>query len=90
MVLVASWMQRLDLPEEPMPTQTLVEIVGFDRVLIEHHSGINQYSDCCIGVKVKKGQIIVNGGHLRLMQMTADQVIISGCIQSIQLERTGK
>ena len=80
-------MSRLDLPDEPMPTQTLVEILGFDRVLIEQHCGINQYSDGCIGVKVKKGQILVHGCSLRLMLMTKDQVIISGNIQSVQLER---
>lgn len=84
------WMDRLDLPDEPMPAQTLAEIVGNSRVLIEHHNGVTQYGSSMICVKVKFGNICVLGQNLRLVQMTTQQLIISGCIDCVKLERVGK
>ena len=79
------WMDRLDLPEETLPSQTVVEIVDRSRVLIEHHLGIVQYCAELICVKVKFGCIQVGGHCLQLAQMTNRQLVISGDISSIEL-----
>lgn len=84
------WMDRLDLPDEPMPVQTLVEIAGNRRVLIEHHGGVTQYGSTMICVKVKFGTVSVFGQDLKLVRMTGEQLIISGCIDCVKLERVGK
>ena len=78
---------RLDLAEEPEVGETLVEVLGHRRVLIENHCGITQYGGCRICVKVKYGSIYIAGKGLKLSLMTKDQLIISGCIESLNLER---
>lgn len=79
--------ERLDLPDEHMPGQVLVEIAGTNRVLIEHHHGVQEYSDEKICVSVKYGHIQVLGENLRLCAMTKAQLVISGKIESIALKR---
>lgn len=84
------WMDRLDLPEETTPRETVVEIAGHRRVLIEHHCGVTQYGGCEICVKVRFGTVHISGQQLVLKRMTRDLLIISGCIDCVRLERTGK
>lgn len=85
------WMERLtegfDLPSEPMPGQPLVEVSGDCRVLIENHRGVTQYGRERICVKVKYGQVAVQGCGLELARMTKEQLIICGRIDSVTLLR---
>lgn len=78
---------RLDLPGESLPGQVLVEISGDNRVLIEHHCGVREYSRERIGVKVKYGMLQVCGNCLELRCMTREQLVISGRIDCIVLKR---
>lgn len=79
--------QHLDLPGEPIPGQSLVEIAGDNRVLIENHHGMIQYSGEKIGVKTSFGSILVCGRNMELCTMSRDQLVIKGCIDSICLYR---
>ena len=85
--LMKHLLNAADLPEEPIPGQPIVEIVGQQRVLIENHMGVIAYDDCMVRAKVKNGAICVEGSHLILTRMTRGQLIISGAIESIKLER---
>lgn len=78
---------RLDLPGESLPGQVVVEISGENRVLIEHHCGVREYSRERIGVKVKYGVLQVCGSCLELRCMTREQLVISGKIDCIVLKR---
>ena len=78
---------RLDLPGESLPGQVVVEITGENRVLIEHHCGVREYSRERIGVKVKYGMLQVCGSCLELRCMTREQLVISGKIDCIVLKR---
>ena len=79
--------QAADLTDEPIPGCPLVEILDHRRVLIEHHKGVNEYGQCMIRVKVKFGSICVCGSGLELARMTKSQLVISGNIESVHLNR---
>jgi len=85
------WLQRIaegfDLPMEGIPGQTVVELAGDQRVLVENHMGVSQYSQDSICVNVKYGVLVVYGSDLQLMRMSAEQLIIAGHIDGIQLFR---
>lgn len=87
------FMQRItsaaDLNDEPLPGVPLVEIAGDSRVLIEHHFGVTQYGRCLICVRVKYGLVVVQGTRLELARMTKQQLVITGCIECVKLERRG-
>jgi sporulation protein YqfC len=78
-------MKRLDHLE--LTGNTVVEIAGTGRVLVENHRGVTQYSDEMIGVRVKYGQVCVCGSRLKLAQMTCSRLVICGCIDSVTLEK---
>ena len=76
-----------DLPDEPLPNEPLMEIIGCDRVLIENHKGVLRYSNDCIQICTRFGQILVTGARLELTRMTKGQLIISGHLQEIRIVR---
>jgi sporulation protein YqfC len=78
-------MKRLEHLE--LPGNTVVEIAGTGRVLIENHRGVTQYSEEMIGVRVKYGQVCVCGSGLKLAQMSCSRLVICGCIYSVTLEK---
>lgn len=79
-----------DLPTEPLPGLPLVEIAGTGRVLIENHCGVTGYGCREIRVKVSYGQICICGSKLELTRMTKHQLIITGNIDTVSLQKRGK
>ena len=73
-----------DLLEEPMPGDSLIEIIGTHRVLIENHRGVFAYSDTLVKIKVKKGSVGIQGNSLVLSRMTKGQLVVSGYISTIE------
>lgn len=88
------WVQRLTdgagLAGEPLPGVPVVEIAGENRVLIEGHCGVTQYSREQVCVKVCYGCVCVCGSSLELTRMSKEQLIISGRIDNLKLLRRQK
>lgn len=76
-----------DLFMEPFPAQTVVEIVGQKRVLIENHMGVKAYSREKIAVRVKYGIICICGCELEILRMTKEQLVVQGQISGVSLMR---
>ena len=85
-----SFWERFDLPGESIPGQVLVEIAGDNRVLIENHRGVREYSRERIGVNVQYGLLLVCGSCLELRCMTREFLVICGRIDGITLKRREK
>lgn len=86
-----NWTQRLtegmDLAGESLPGETLAELAGDRRVLIEGHRGVTEYCRDRITVKVPFGWLCITGRGLQLRQMSRQQIVICGRIDGIQLRR---
>ena len=89
-----SWMRRMadhaDLTDEILPGQTVIELIGEGRVLVEGHEGISAYSNDKISVKVRYGIVKITGCNLLLTQMSTSKLIITGGISAVQLVRRGR
>ena len=72
---------------ESVPGQSIVEIAGEQRVLIENHQGVAAYGREQILVNVKFGYICICGCNLEMLHMTKEQLIICGKIESVGLQR---
>ena len=85
------WVQRLtdraDLYGESLPGVPVVELAGDRRILIERHRGVTEYSTERICVRLSYGMICVCGCALELTRMTKEQLVISGRIDGIQIQR---
>ena len=76
-----------DLHDEALPRLPLVEIAGDHRVLIENHLGVIAYGTEQICVKVTYGVLAVCGCNLELARMTKGQLVVSGRIDQVVLNR---
>lgn len=76
-----------DLPGEPLPGQSLLELTGDRQVLIENHQGVKEYSRERVGVKVAFGEILLCGRELELARMRRGQLVVSGIVESIAIVR---
>lgn len=83
----SGWIERLARQDEVLPGQTVVELLGDRRVLIEHHIGVTEYSRERIQIRVKYGLLSVCGEGLELCRMTSNQLVIMGRIDALTLFR---
>ncbi len=84
---VNKFAQMLDMPRELDKKQTKVTIISFDEILIENYKGIMEYEEFCVKINTEIGIININGFNLNLEQMTNEDVLVKGVINSIDLER---
>lgn len=88
------WMDKItrqmELSPEPVPGLPLVEISGQRRVLIENHRGVSGYGRQQITVRVSYGEISVRGCGLELARMSREQLVITGRIDCVSLNRREK
>ncbi len=88
--LLSRLTEDLELPGEILPGQSLVELVGDSRVLVENHQGVTEYSRCRIGATVSFGRVLVCGENLELARMTQRQLVITGRVEAVTLMRRGR
>lgn len=86
------WEERRQIGAESVSDifRTIIEIAGDQRILIENHCGVVTYGKEMIVVKVKYGSVSIAGSGLDIANMTKEQLVIFGTIQSITLHRREK
>ena len=78
--------RMLEVPDEIALNVPKITILKFEQMLIENYKGILEYQDFFIRVKTNIGIINVNGFNLSLEEMTSDDIIINGKIESVDFE----
>lgn len=76
----------LELPKEITTNQPKITIVGFEEMLIENYKGILEYEEFYIRLATYIGIININGFNLKLNQMKEETILVTGKIDSIDLE----
>jgi len=77
----------LEVPMEIIGSNSKITIVGFNQMLIENYKGILEYEDFYIKIKTDLGNININGFNLELEQVTEDDILVRGTIESLDIER---
>ncbi|MBE5819365.1 MAG: sporulation protein YqfC [Clostridiales bacterium] len=80
-------LNMLEVPKEINSYNTKITILGFDEILIENYKGILEYEEFYIKINTEIGEININGFNLSLKQITDDDILIKGKIESLDLER---
>lgn len=82
-----SFAVKRKLPGVVMPGNSLIEIIGDSRVLIDYHHGLLCYSNEKVIISGNKCEISVCGSGLRISSMTNDQIVICGKINCVDLHK---
>ncbi|MCI9017133.1 MAG: sporulation protein YqfC [Clostridia bacterium] len=76
----------LELPEEITSNKPKITILGFEEMLIENYKAILEYEEFYIKINTYIGAININGFNLRLKEMTKDDLMVLGTIDSLDFE----
>lgn len=78
----------LEIPKELASGAPKITITGFEEMLIENYKGILEYEENLVRINTFMGVVIVNGINLSLNQLTEDDMLVKGQIDSLELEAT--
>ncbi len=76
----------LELPQEVISNKPKLTIIGFSEMLIENYKSILEYEDYYVKINTHIGAININGFNLRLKEMTGDDIMVIGNIDSLDFE----
>ena len=76
----------LEMPKEITSNEPKLTIQGFKELLIENYKGILEYEEFYVRISTHIGTININGFGLNLKQMTDEDIMVTGKINSIDLE----
>lgn len=79
----------LEVPEEVSSIKPKMTMQGFEKLFIENYQSILEYQDIFIRIKTRIGIINITGFNLKLNDMTSDDIMIEGDIDSIDFEKIG-
>lgn len=77
----------LEVPKEISTNEPKITIAGFKEMLIENYKVILEYQDIYIRIKTYIGIVNINGFNLKLGEMTSDDIIITGDIETVDFEK---
>ena len=80
--------EMLEIPKEITTQIPKLTIMGFQELLVENYKAILEYQDFYIRLSTHIGIININGFELNLNEMTNDDILITGKIESIDFEKT--
>lgn len=76
----------LEIPKEVSSTDPKITIMGFNEILIENYKGILEYQEFYIRISTHIGIININGFNLGLNEMSSEDIMITGKIESLDFE----
>ena len=77
----------LEIPREVASSDIKITVIGFDELLIENYKNILEYQDILIKVNTFEGAVTIYGFNLKLENLTDEDIMIKGKIDTIELER---
>ena len=78
----------LEIPEELISNEPKITIISFNKCLIENYKSVLEYQEFYIRLSTYIGIININGFNMQLNEMTNDDLLIEGKIESIDFEST--
>ena len=76
----------LEMPEEITSNEPKLTIMGFSKMIIENYKGILEYQEFFIRINTYTGIININGFNLSLSEMTGEDIMVTGKIDSVDFE----
>lgn len=77
----------LEMPSEITSQIPRVTNLGFKKMMIENYKNILEYQDFFIRVNTSIGIININGLEMKMEEMTKDDIVIEGEIDSVDFEK---
>lgn len=76
-----------ELPYELVLNLPKVSVIGDIQAVIENHKGIVEYENNIIRINSSIGMIKITGNSLVIKNIMAEEIIINGSIEMVQVEK---
>ena len=76
----------LEIPREVISNIPKITITGFNEIMIENFKGIIEYEDYFARISTEIGNININGFNLGLNEMSNEDIMITGKIETLDFE----
>jgi len=83
---IAKLNRLLEMPEEVFSQIPKLTNLGLRKILIENYKNILEYQDVFVRINTSLGIINISGLNLKMEEMTEDDIVILGKIDSIEFE----
>lgn len=77
----------LEVPKEISTNEPKIIIAGFKKMMVENYKVILEYQDVYIRIKTYIGIVNINGVNLKLGEMTSDDIMVTGDIETVDFEK---
>lgn len=77
----------LGIPDDISSNAPKITILSFEKMLIENYKCVLEYQDFFIRIKMSTGLININGYQMTMNEMTKDDIIVTGTIESVDFEK---
>ena len=77
----------LGIPDDISLDAPKITILSFEKMLIENYKCVLEYQDFFIRIKMSTGLININGYQMTMNEMTKDDIIVTGTIESVDFEK---
>ena len=77
-------LEKLQLPKDITQGAFILTAIGSNEIYIENYKGILEYTSNCIRIQGKNTFIKVEGRNLIIDHYTEEDMMIKGCVSSIQ------
>lgn len=77
----------LGIPDDISSDAPKITILSFEKMLIENYKCVLEYQDFFIRIKMSTGLININGYQMTMNDMTKDDIIVTGTIESVDFEK---
>jgi sporulation protein YqfC len=83
------FIELLELPKELVLNTPRLTMVGNSDLMVENHKGIVEFGDKGVKIITGTGIIKITGFGLLIKEITSEDIIISGSIDSIEFSSAG-
>jgi len=83
------FIEILELPKELVLNTPRLTVVGKGDLMVENHKGIIEFGDTRVRIITGTGLIKITGCGLLIREITSEDIIISGRIDSIEFSDAG-
>ena len=77
----------LGIPDDISSNAPKITILSFEKMLIENYKCVLEYQDFFIRIKMSTGLINISGYQMTMNEMTKDDIIVTGTIESVDFEK---
>ena len=74
----------LELPQDIVLDLPRMTMLGNIQMLVENHKGIIEYTPELVRIRLKQGELVINGSDLVLGNLQAEQILVEGTMNEIR------